>query len=100
MAAAQTAPAGSASDQSGQSSSTGSSSSAGQSQTGAAAGTSSTDQNAAGQSSAGTAADQNAPAKSNAQGSNLPQTGSELPILALLGVGTLSAGVWKAYYKK
>lgn len=44
-------------------------------------------------------ADQNAPANSNSKG-KLPQTGSELPLLGLLGLGTVSAGVWKAYYKK
>jgi LPXTG-motif cell wall-anchored protein len=96
MASAQTAPAGSTSDQSNQSTSaTGSSSG----QTGAAAGANAGSA-AADQSAAGNAADQSAAGTSNAQGNKLPQTGSELPLLALLGVGSLSAGVWKAYYKK
>jgi LPXTG-motif cell wall-anchored protein len=98
------ATTGSANDQSNQSSATGSpTSSTPQDQSGAAAGTSSADQNAAGQAgqnATGNAADQSAAGTSNAQGGNLPQTGSELPLLALLGVGSLSAGVWKAYFKK
>jgi LPXTG-motif cell wall-anchored protein len=54
----------------------------------------------AGQNPSGAAANQNAPASSSAQGNKLPQTGSELPLLGLLGIGSLSAGVWKAYFKK
>jgi LPXTG-motif cell wall-anchored protein len=61
-----------------------------------AAAPSATDQNAP---AAAAPADQNAPA-SNSNGGTLPQTGSELPLLGLLGLGTVSAGVWKAYYKK
>jgi LPXTG-motif cell wall-anchored protein len=56
---------------------------------------SSADQNAS-----GAAANQNAGANSSAKGGNLPQTGSELPLLGLLGIGSLSAGVWRAYLKK
>jgi len=49
------------------------------------------------------AADQNAAPKNDNdhdRDNKLPQTGSELPLLGLLGLGTVSAGVWKAYYKK
>ena len=60
-----------------------------------AAGSSNSDQNAS-----GTAANQNAGSNSSAKGGKLPQTGSELPLLGLLGIGSLSAGVWKAYLKK
>ncbi|HEX3602012.1 MAG TPA: LPXTG cell wall anchor domain-containing protein [Lacipirellulaceae bacterium] len=60
-----------------------------------AAAPSATDQNAP---AAAAPANQNAPAASN--GAALPQTGSELPLLGLLGLGTVGAGVWKAYYKK
>jgi LPXTG-motif cell wall-anchored protein len=52
------------------------------------------------QNSAGTAADQNAGSNNSNQGGSLPQTGSELPLLGLLGAGTLSAGVWKAYLRR
>jgi LPXTG-motif cell wall-anchored protein len=62
------------------------------------------DNNASGQSTGTSAADQNARTNNNANGSNrhgkLPQTGSELPLLGILGMGSLSAGVWRAYFKK
>jgi len=66
---------------------------------------SATDQNAPAASAPAAAPDQNAPAAnapaaSDNSNSKLPQTGSELPLLGLLGLGTVSAGVWKAYYKK
>lgn len=64
--------------------------------------TTTTDQNAPAAN-----ADQNAPAADQGakndhdrDNKKLPQTGSELPLLGLLGLGTVSAGVWKAYYKK
>jgi LPXTG-motif cell wall-anchored protein len=51
-----------------------------------------TDQNATG------TADQGA-SQGNAAGS-LPQTGSELPLLAMLGVGALGAGILDRFRKK
>jgi LPXTG-motif cell wall-anchored protein len=62
--------------------------------------TSSTDQNAGQSAAAGaqSSSDQNAAAgnqtaKNNAAAGNLPQTASPLPLLGLLGLGSLAAGV-------
>jgi LPXTG-motif cell wall-anchored protein len=52
------------------------------------------------QNNSGSAANSNSGSNSSDANGKLPQTGSELPLLGLLGLSTVSAGVWKAYYKK
>ncbi len=102
MSMAQTAATGSSSSD--QNSAASSSNNAGQNSSATTPSSTTTDQNAT--STSGNTADQNAAADSNASSSSsnkgsgkLPQTGSELPLLAMLGLGTLGTGVFQRFRK-